>query len=92
MDLEGCDLLVNNAAINIKKQGCGSLVDEIFSSDWERGFPRQLRVRFMLCRALLPEMRSRNWSLTVKFLHGQAELSFRAQTCITRHRMLRFAA
>ncbi|CAM4284350.1 SDR family oxidoreductase [Bordetella tumbae] len=64
-DFGGCDILVNNAGINIKKQGGPFPLEEVSNADWERVFRINVMAPFMLCRALLPEMRSRGWGRVI---------------------------
>jgi 3-oxoacyl-[acyl-carrier protein] reductase len=64
-DFGGCDILVNNAGINIKKQGGRFPIEEVTNADWERVFRINVTAPFMLCRALLPEMRTRKWGRVV---------------------------
>jgi len=57
----GCDVLVNNAGINPKKDGARFPTPEISLADWDNVLRINLTAPFLLCRELMPAMRRAKW-------------------------------
>lgn len=58
---ESVNVLVNNAAISLKKDGRKIPVSEISLSDWERALCVNLTAPFLLMQLVLNPMRSQGW-------------------------------
>lgn len=61
----GCDVLVNNAGINPKRDGGKFPTAEISSADWNMVLRVNLTAPFLLCRELMPGMRRQRWGRVV---------------------------
>lgn len=64
-DFGGCDILINNAGMNIKKDGGRYPVEEIPTAHWEQVMRVNTTAPFLLCRELMPAMRKRRWGRVV---------------------------
>ncbi|WP_244832136.1 SDR family NAD(P)-dependent oxidoreductase [Caballeronia sp. TF1N1] len=62
----GCDVLVNNAGINLDKpDGSKFFVEEVTDDGWELMMNVNLRAPFLLCRGFVPAMKQRKWGRIV---------------------------
>ncbi|MGI4814731.1 MAG: SDR family NAD(P)-dependent oxidoreductase [Janthinobacterium lividum] len=65
-DFGGCDVLVNNAGINLDKpDGSKFFVEEVTDEGWQLMMNVNLRAPFMLCRGLIPSMKRKGWGRIV---------------------------
>ncbi|RKT20350.1 3-oxoacyl-[acyl-carrier protein] reductase [Paraburkholderia sp. RAU2J] len=62
----GCDVLVNNAGINLDKpDGSKFFIEEVADESWELMMRVNLRAPFLLCRGFIPGMKQRRWGRIV---------------------------
>jgi 3-oxoacyl-[acyl-carrier protein] reductase len=65
-DFGRCDILVNNAGLNLAKPDGGKLrLEEVTDEGWDLMLGVSLTAPFLLCRALVPGMKSRGWGRVV---------------------------
>lgn len=58
----GCDVLVNNAGVNLAKaDGSKYLLEEVDDAGWDLMLAVNLTAPFLLCRAFAPAMKQRGW-------------------------------
>jgi 3-oxoacyl-[acyl-carrier protein] reductase len=71
----GFDILINNAGINVI-----SPFDRIDPKDFDRIHQVNVRAPFLLCRMLIPGMRSRGWGriVNISSIFGKVSREFRA--------------
>jgi 3-oxoacyl-[acyl-carrier protein] reductase len=65
-DFESCDVLVNNAGINLAHpDGSKFALEEVTDEGWDLMLSISLTAPFLLCRAFAPEMKAKGWGRIV---------------------------
>ncbi|MCU1479317.1 MAG: hypothetical protein JWQ19_103 [Subtercola sp.] len=65
-DFESCDVLVNNAGINLAHpDGSKFPLEEVTDEGWDLMLSISLTAPFLLCRAFAPEMKAKGWGRIV---------------------------
>ena len=70
-----CDILINNAGINNRKS-----VDEFTLKEWNEIVAVNLTAPFLMCRALVPEMKKARWGRIINMTSIMAHVSLPQRT------------
>lgn len=67
-EVKKCDVLVNNAAVNISDDSC----EDVSIETWNQTIAVNLTVPFLLCKQFLPGMKARRWGrvINVSSIYG----------------------
>ncbi|MBL8228924.1 MAG: 3-oxoacyl-ACP reductase FabG [Bryobacterales bacterium] len=74
-DFQGCDILINNAGINLRK----NLVDFTLE-EWNRVMDTNLTSVFLMCRAFVPHMKGKNYGRVINMTSIMSHVSLPGRT------------
>lgn len=74
-DFQGCDILINNAGINLRK----NLVDFTLE-EWTRVMDTNLTSVFLMCRAFVPHMKGKNYGRVINMTSIMSHVSLPGRT------------
>jgi 3-hydroxybutyrate dehydrogenase len=81
--VKSCDILVNNAAVNVSDDSCEDVSVEI----WNQTIAINLTAPFLLCKQFLPGMKARSWGrvINVSSIYGLVSCAGNLPYSVSKH-------